>query len=49
MKYQDKIKEIINIKKIDFAKTLIDKLPNDITLKNFLVLITCIIKDHGKF
>lgn len=49
MKYQDKIKEIINIKKIDFAKILIDKLPNDITLKNDLILITCIIKDHGKF
>ena len=47
----DKIKKIIGIKKFDNTKTLIgtdDKLPDDITLKN-VILITCVIKGNGKF
>ena len=26
-----------------------DKLPDDITLKNVVILMTCIIKNYGKF
>ena len=26
-----------------------DKFPDDITLKNFLILMTCVIKDGDKF
>ena len=50
IKYQ--IKEILVIEKFDNTKILIDaddKLPNDITLRNVLILITCIIKDDNKF
>ena len=42
---RDKIKESIDKEKYDDAKILIDtddKLPNDITLKNVVILITCI-------
>ena len=48
----DKIKEIIGFEKFDDTKILIDtdgKLPNDITLKNVVLLIACIIKDDDKF
>ena len=48
----DKIKEIINIGTFDDTKVLIDtndKLPDDITLKNVVILMTCVIKDDGKF
>ena len=51
-KVLDKIKEILVIEKFDNTKILIDaddKLPNDITLRNVLILITCIIKDDNKF
>ena len=47
----DKIKEIISIEKFDDAKILIDtdnKLRNDITLKNVVIWITCVIKDDEK-
>ena len=43
---------IISIKKLDNTKILIgtfDKLPHDITLKNVLILITCVIKDNSTF
>ena len=45
----DKVKEII----LRFADTKIlidtdDKLPDDITFKNVVVLMTCVIKDDGK-
>ena len=46
-KVLDKIKE-----KFDDTKILIDtdyKLPHYITLKNVVILITCVIKDDGKF
>ena len=48
----DKIKEIIGFEKFDDTKILIDtdgKLPNDITFKNVVLLIACIIKDDDKF
>ena len=42
----DKIKRIVGIGKFDDTKILIntdDKLPNNITLNNVVVLITCVI------
>ena len=51
-KVLDKIKETIGVAKIDDTKILIatdDKLSDYITLKNTVVLVTCIIKDDGKF
>ena len=51
-KVLDKIKETIGVAKIDDTKILIatdDKLSDYITLKNVVVLVTCIIKDDGKF
>ena len=48
----DKIIEIINIGTFDDTKVLIDtndKLPDDITLKNVVILMACVIKDDGKF
>ena len=48
----DNIKEIIGIEKLGNTEILIDpvdKLPDDITLKNNLILIKCFIKDDGKF
>ena len=47
-----KIKEITGIGKFDDTKILIDaydKLRDDITLKNDVILIRCIIKDDDKF
>ena len=38
--------------KTDATKILVDtddKLPDDITLKNAVILMTCVIKDDGKF
>ena len=53
---QDKVlyktKEAIGIVKLDDTKILIhtdDKLPDYITLKNIVILITYIIKDDGTF
>ena len=51
-KVLDKIKETIGIVKFDNTKILIDtddKLQDYITLKNVVILITCIIKDDDKF
>ena len=48
----DNIKEIIGFKKFDNTKILMDrddKLPDDITIKNVVLLVTCVIKDDGKF
>ena len=46
-KVLDKMKETIDIGKLDDTKILIDtddKLPDIITLKNVVILITCVIK-----
>ena len=51
-KVLDKIKEIIDIKKLDDTKILLktdDKLPDYITLINFMTLIMCVIKDGSNF
>ena len=54
----DKFKIITGItgknsrQKFDYTKILInkgDKLSDDITLKNPVVLVTCVLKDGGKF
>ena len=48
----DKIKEIGDIGKSDDSKILIDadiKLPDDITLKNVLIIIICAIKEDDQF
>ena len=47
-----KIKETKSIEKSGDTKILIDrdnKLPDYITLKNVVILITCVIKDNAKF
>ena len=44
--------KIIVIEKIDDIRILIDadhKLPDDITLKSAVILMTCVIKDGDKF
>ena len=51
-KVLDKIKEKIGIEKFDNSNILIDtdeKLSNDITLKNIVILMTCVTKDDAKF
>ena len=51
-KVLDEIKETIGIVKFDDTKILIDtgeKLPDYITLKNILILVTCLNKNNGKF
>ena len=51
-KLLDIIKKIIGIEKFDDTKTLIetnDILPDVITLKNIVILITCILKNNDKF
>ena len=51
-KILDKIQDIIDIAEFDNTKKLIetgDKLPDYITLKNVVTLITCVIKDDGEF
>ena len=50
-KVLDKIKETIGIVKFDDTKLLIhtdDKLPDYITLKNVVILITCVSEDDAK-
>ena len=50
-KVLEKIKKM-NIEKFDDLKIQInadDKLPDDITVKNGVILITCVIKDDDKF
>ena len=41
--YSDKLLGMIEVKKIADTKILIDN--NDITLKNVVILMTCVIKD----
>ena len=51
-KVSDKIKETILIVKFNDTKILIDKddkLPDYITSKNVVILITCVIRDDAKF
>ena len=51
-KVLDKIKKTIGIENFDVTKILIDtndKLHDDITLKNMLILMTYVIKDNDKF
>ena len=51
-KVLDKTEEIIDIEKFDDTKILIDtddKLPDNITLQNAVILMTYVIKDDGKF
>ena len=51
-KVLDKIKEIIGIKKPDDINILVDtddKLPDNITLKSVVVLMTYVIEDDNKF
>ena len=51
-KVLDKIKEKVRIVRFDDTKILIDtdnKLPDYITLKNVVILITYVIKDDAKF
>ena len=46
------IKEIVGIEKIDENTVLIDKydkLPDHITLKIVMILVTCVIKDEDEF
>ena len=48
----ERIKKTIGIEKFDDAKILIDtddKLPNNITLKNVVILMTCVMKDDDNF
>ena len=50
-KVLDGIKEIISTEKLDDTKLLIDtndKLPDDITLINVMILMTCVIQYDGK-
>ena len=50
-KILDKIKRI-GIKKLEDTKILIDeddKLPDDISLKNVVILMTCVVKDGDEF
>ena len=51
-KVLNKIKIIVGIEKVDDNKILIktdEKLPNDVSLKNVVILITRVIKDDDKF
>ena len=51
-KVLDKIKMIIGIEKFGDTKILIDtddKLDNKVPLTNVMVLISCVIKNDGKF
>ena len=48
----DYIKNVKSIEKFDAAMILMDigdKFPNDISIKNFMIMITCVIKDVNKF
>ena len=51
-KVLDKINKIKGIEKFDDTKIFIDtddKLPDDIALKNVVILMTSVTKDDGKF
>ena len=51
-KVLDKIKKTINIEKFNDTNILIESdgsFSHDITLKNVVILITCLIKDDDKF
>ena len=51
-KVLDKNKEKLVIEKFDDTQILVDaddKLPVDVTLKNVSILMTCVIRDDGKF
>ena len=51
-KVLNKFKGLIGIEKFHDTKILIDsydKLPDDITLKNVVILMTCVIKNDNKF
>ena len=48
-KVLDRIKEIIGIENFDDTKDTDDKLRNNITFKNIVILMTYVIKDRGKF
>ena len=51
IKVLDKIEKIIDVEKFDYTKILIDtddKLPDDITLKNVMLWITCDVKGNDK-
>ena len=46
------MEKIVGIEKFDDTKILIDidnKFPDDITLKNVVVLMTCVIKEGNRF
>ena len=46
-KILNRIKEIRDIQKFDNTKILVDT--DDIIFKNVVLLMTCVIKDYGKF
>ena len=51
-KVLDRIKYIMGIKRFDDSKILIDaddKLPDNITLRHVVILMTCVTKNDGKF
>ena len=51
-KVTDRIKKIIGIEEFDNTQILIDAndiLPDDVTFKNAVALMTSVIKDDGKF
>ena len=50
-KILEKIKEIMDVEKFNNTKILIDRdgrLTDDITLENFVILMTCFIKDNDR-
>ena len=52
VKVLESIKKVMGIEKFDDTEILFntnDKLSDDFTLKNIVILMTCIIKDYGKF
>ena len=51
-KVLDKNKEKLGIEKFDDTQILVDaddKLPVDVTFKNVSILMTCVIRNDGKF
>ena len=51
-KVLDRTKEIIGTEKCDDTKTLVDtddKFPDNVIVKNVVILMKCVIKDDGKF
>ena len=51
-KVLDRINNIMGIKRFDNSKILIDtddKLPDNITLRYVVILMTCVTKNYGKF